>query len=207
MNKGKPSQAQVDELLDELVIPFYNVFRDMHLPGTDRRENDAEHSWSLSLLACSLAPHIDTTLNIGLVCQFAIVHDLVEVYADDVSVWADDAVLASKQLKEAAALEKIAEKFKHFPWLVETLQKYESQDTNESRYVRAIDKYIAVCIRFKDGGEFYRSEKITKEFFDKNMEIHRKKAQGHPGAAEYYERIRAEYDKHPEHFYQGKLSV
>jgi 5'-deoxynucleotidase YfbR-like HD superfamily hydrolase len=189
----------------EIILPFYEVGRDMLLPtqpeGRRRNEKDAEHSWSVGILACALAQHVDPTLDVGLVSQFASIHDLVEVYADDTSVWAADEALDFKESKEADALQKIKDRFSHFPWLVTTIEAYERQDTNEALFVRAIDKYIALCIRFMDGGEFFRSNGITKEIFDKNLEAHRKKAHGHTGVAEYYEKIRSIYDQHSEHFY------
>ncbi len=203
----KPSHEQVNELIEEIILPFYVVERDMLLPnqpeGQRRNENDAEHSWSVGILACALAQHVDPTLDVGLVSQFAIIHDLVEVYADDTSVWANSSALEAKESKEAIALQKIKDKFAHIPWLVKTVEDYEKQDTNEALYVRAIDKYIAVCIRFMDGGEFYRSKGITKDIFDKSLESHRRKAHGHAGVAEYYEKVRAIYDEHPEHFHVG----
>ncbi len=203
----KSTHEQAKDLISEVILPFYGIERDMLLPnqpeGHRRNENDAEHSWSVAVLACSLAPHIDASLDIGLVSQFSIVHDLVEVYASDTSVWADDEVLESKEQNEAEALEKLKLRFANFPWLIDTVDCYERQDTNEALYVRAIDKYISLMIRFFDGGEYYRSRGITKEIFDRNLAIHRKKAHGHPGVAEYYEKIRSEYDEHPEHFHKS----
>jgi 5'-deoxynucleotidase YfbR-like HD superfamily hydrolase len=202
----KPTHDEVKGLISEVILPFYEIERDMLLPtvpeGQRRNENDAEHSWSVAMLACTLAPHIDPGLDIGKVSQFAIVHDLVELFADDTSVWAEDSALAAKDQKEANALAQLKERFSNFPWLIETVEAYEKQDSNEALYVRAIDKYIAVAIRFMDGGEFYRNRGITKEIFDRNLATHREKAHGHPGVAEYYEQVRAEYDAHPEHFHQ-----
>jgi putative hydrolase of HD superfamily len=201
----KPSHDDVVELLSKLILPFYAIERDMLVPpgrnGLERRENDAEHSWSVAVLACSLAPHIDESLDIGLVSQFAIVHDLVEVFASDVSVWADQTALDNKSANEAAALEKIQQRFSHFPWLVSTLEAYERQDSNEAKYVRAIDKYIALSIRFLDGGYFFRKEKISFSMFEETLQSHRAKAHSHPGVAEYYEKVRALYEQHPEHFF------
>jgi len=201
----KPTHGEVKELISEVILPFYGVERDMLVPtqpeGYRRNENDAEHSWSVTILACSLAGHIDPTLDVGLVSQFGSVHDLVEVYAIDTSTWADDDALAAKPRIEAEALAKIKSRWANFPWLVATVEAYERLDTKEALYVRAIDKYIASTIRFMDGGEFYRSHGITREIFERNLAIHRQKAHGHPGVAYYYEQIRAEYDQHPEHFY------
>jgi putative hydrolase of HD superfamily len=201
----KPTHDEAKDLIRDIILPFYAIERDMLVPaqsqGRRRNENDAEHSWSVAILACALAPHIDSKLDLGLISQFGIVHDLVEVYAMDTSVWADDPLLALKEDNEAKALRKMKSKFSHFPWLIQTIETYERQDTGEALYVRAIDKYIALVIRFMDGGEFYRSQGITKEIFERNLTTHRAKAHRHPGVAEYYEKIRTEYDEHPEHFY------
>jgi 5'-deoxynucleotidase YfbR-like HD superfamily hydrolase len=200
----KPTHDEVKQLISDIILPFYAIQRDMLVAaaaaGQSRNENDAEHSWSVALLACSLAPHIDATLDIGLVSQFALVHDLVEVYADDTSVWADNDALDTKDNKEAQALARIQRDFSHFPWLIKTIKVYEKQDCNEALYVRSMDKYIAVCLRFMDGGEFFKKQGITKEIFDAKMAIHRQKAHGHAGAAAYYEESRKEYELHPEHF-------
>lgn len=199
---------QAKELIKELILPFYGIERDMRVPSSDsdiwRKENDAEHSWSVGVLACSLAPQIDSNLDIGLVSQFALVHDLVEVYAGDTSVFADKDSLATKQENERRALEQIVERFGRFPWLIGTVDAYERQDSPEALYIRAIDKYIALCIRFMDEGAYYRERGITKETFDERHDLHRKKAHGHPGAAEYYEMIREEFDQHPEYFAVSK---
>lgn len=190
------------DLLQNALIPFTAIQRDMLMPPDfEQTENDAEHSWSLAVLACSLAPYIDKTLDIGLVAQFSLVHDLVELYAGDISVWAHSSELSQKDNKEIDAFEVIKTRFGHFTWLIETIEAYERLDTNEARYVKAMDKYIALCIRTMDEGRFYKQHKITKEKFEKKLKTHRKKAHVHSGAAEYYEAIRTEIDAHPEFFH------
>lgn len=166
----------------------------------EREENDAEHSWSLALVACTMAPHIDEKLDVGLVAQFAIVHDLVEIYADDVSVWAHESALAAKEENEAKALRKFKKEFAHFPWLVNTLLRYEAQSTDEARFVKSIDKYLAISLRFMDGGRLFKKRGITKETFSKKIQTPLRKARGHASAAEYYEHVLALYEQHPEHF-------
>ena len=80
---GKPTFADIEKVMRELVIGSYGVERSIPLPLSSglRRENDGEHAWSIALIACMLAPHIDKKLDVGKVCQFAVVHDLTEVHA------------------------------------------------------------------------------------------------------------------------------
>ncbi len=198
----KPSLDQIEELFTELVLPFYQLERDMGLPIEKRRnETDTEHSWSLAFLACALAPHVDKTLNIGLVCQLALVHDLLEIYAGDASVWDSPAVTTQKD-KEAEAVNVLAKKFGHFPWINQMIEIYERRDTNEARYVFACDKIIPLVIRKLDKGKSYIDKKLTKEQFDAGLVENRQKAHAHEAMAEYYEAMRAVFDEHPEYFYQ-----
>ncbi|MEK7152377.1 MAG: HD domain-containing protein, partial [Patescibacteria group bacterium] len=118
---SRPTHTQIEYLLRTLVLPFYHIKRDMPLPiGERRRENDAEHSWSIAMLACSLAREIDPNLDVGKICQFAVAHDLVEVYAGDTSTFASEAKHASKAEREEKALQTITREFAHFPWIIET---------------------------------------------------------------------------------------
>jgi len=104
-----PKLRELLELTTKLMLPFYQVERDLMLPIKPRRaENDVEHSWSVAFLACSLAPEIDKRLDLGKIAQFAIVHDVVEVFAGDTSPWHDQATRVSKDEREEKALQHIS---------------------------------------------------------------------------------------------------
>lgn len=51
--------------------------------GLDRRENSAEHSWSLAMGAMTFAPLVDPDLDVLRVIQMALLHDIVETDAGD----------------------------------------------------------------------------------------------------------------------------
>jgi len=202
-----PLHGEIMDFLGEVSLPFYLVKRDMTVPdgnGGHREENDAEHSWNLTMIACMLAPHIDPNLDVGIIAQLCPVHDLVEVIVQDTSVWSSKAELATKEEREADALKILRTRWAIFPWLIQMLDIYERQDTNEARYVRSIDKYIAICTRFMERGSFIHQKAITKEMFDEYLIEHRIKAQVHLGAAAYYEAARADFEAHPEHFAPSK---
>jgi 5'-deoxynucleotidase YfbR-like HD superfamily hydrolase len=205
---SKPTLSDIEHIVEDLILPFFEIERDMALPITKRRmENDAEHSWSVALIACSLAPLVDKKLDVGLVSQFAIVHDLVEVYAGDTSVWANDDLLVTKEERELKALELIKEKYKQFSWMADKIELYEQKDINEALYVCAVDKLVALMIRHLDKGRFYVDEKhITFEKFNKMLVKQREKAHLHPVIGEYYEELRVIFKDHPEYFFQGPES-
>jgi 5'-deoxynucleotidase YfbR-like HD superfamily hydrolase len=199
----KPTHYDIEKLIKGLVLPFCHVKRDMPLPVGERRwENDAEHSWSVAFLACTLAPKLDPSLDISKICQFAVVHDLVEVYATDTSTFADHEHLATKVEREEQALKRISSETTQFPWIAETIEAYERQDTPEAKFVSAIDKYIAVTYDLIDEGKLFRERKMSLEEYNKSLESQRRKVQDHPLVAEYYEEVRTQLDAHPEFFHQ-----
>lgn len=173
----------------------------MDLPIHDRPENDAEHSWSLALAACTLAPEIDQALDTGKIAQYAIVHDLVEVYSGDVSIYDVDPELHdNKEDNEARAMETLRSKHTHTPWIIQTIDEYERKDTPEARYVWAMDKYVALYMRLLYAKPFFYKKGITKEFFDKSMARVRKKTAAFPVVAQLFDELVAEFDAHPEWF-------
>ena len=50
---------------------------------------------------------MDSKLDVGKICQFATVYDLVEVYAGDTSSFADESKKATKEQREENALRKL----------------------------------------------------------------------------------------------------
>lgn len=198
----KPKHAQIEELIRKIILPFYHVMRGMPLPVGERRwENDAEHSWSVAFLACALAPQLDPTLDVGKIAQYAIAHDLVEVYATDTSTFDDAEKIATKSEREDNALRQIANETVHFPWIVDTIHEYEQRGTKEARFVYAVDKYIATTYDYIDEGKLFRERKITLDDYNHSLTDHRTKAQSHSEIGKYYDEVRALLNSHPEFFH------
>lgn len=109
------------------------------------RENDAEHSFMLALVAGEIAAQYYPGFDTGLVYQFSIVHDLVELKTDDVATFIlSESELASKEAAEHAALESLANDLP--PHTAHTLLRYEAQIEKEARFVRLVDKLLPVIV-------------------------------------------------------------
>lgn len=200
----KPALSDLENIISDLALPFYLIERDAVVPvGSRRFENDVEHSWSVALLACSLAPEVDKSLNVGRVAQFAIVHDLVEVFAGDTSPWQKQNASESKEEREEKAQEYIAKHFARFPWIAGTIKEYESRASNEAKFVWAVDKVIILIMRHLDKGRYYIENGITKQRFDERLTGHRKKAHAHPAVGDYYEQLLEVFERHPEYFHSS----
>ena len=145
VNKKKVQQAHDDLIkLGDVTTRFANIHRATLYPN-GRPENDVEHSFHLAISATEIAASYHPELDVGLVSQFSIVHDLVEIYAGDVpSYKLNDDELARKEEAERIALEKL---LKELPsYTAKILSRYEAQKEPEARFVRFIDKLLPPVI-------------------------------------------------------------
>lgn len=199
---NSPSHDEIEQLIRQIVVPFYKLERRTPVPGTvDRYENDAEHSWSVALLACALAPQVDASLDVGLIAQFAIVHDVVEVFAGDTAVFhSDESAKASKVTREAASLKHLQSEFGYLPWISQMIEQYESQTSDEAKFVYAVDKYIAVMFDYINKVKYLKDAGWTQAQYNKQLEAHRQKAHTHAAVGKYYDEVRVLLDAHPEYF-------
>ena len=82
------------------------VFRQNLLIDGSRRENDAEHSWHLAVMACILQEYVDEPVDLVRVLKMVLLHDLVEVDAGDAFCY-DEAANLNKSAREAAAAKNL----------------------------------------------------------------------------------------------------
>lgn len=199
-----PNFKEVGQLFEGLILPFLEIERDMRLPlSTRRTENDAEHSWSLSLIACSLAERIDESLDVGRIAELCVVHDLVEIRAGDTSVW-DTEGQKTKADREEMALTEIRKDYADFSWLVAAIEEYEAKSSPEAIYVNAVDKYVAIYTRMLDcqaGNHFYVDDvPLTIEQFKERIAVPRQKAHAQPVVGELFDEVYSIFLSHPEWF-------
>lgn len=187
-------------LASNLLIPSATVFRTVKVqPELDRFENDAEHSFLLATLGCAIAQQLNTTLDLGKVSQYALVHDLVEVYAGDTTIWATAEEHNSKVQREEAALKQIEERFgKRFPWIDQTIKKYELFDDAESCFVYALDKIIPYIVMAAVDHQPFPPD---KDLYEEKMGIARKKIARYPELLNLFEDLDTDYKTRP-HFFR-----
>lgn len=111
----------------------------------ETRENDAEHSYMLALVAAEIADQYFPELDSGLVGRFAIVHDLLELETGDVATFGiSDSDLAAKHQAESSAIDRLLKSLPRSTGLL--LEVYEQQNVPEARFVRFIDKLLPLVV-------------------------------------------------------------
>lgn len=146
------AEAMID--LGELALAFGCINRTaVYHPDGVTPESDTDHTVMLGWLACAFAARCFPELDLGLVSQFAMVHDAPELYAGDtptLRITADG--LAAKAVREHAALTRLTREFKaDLPWFPDTIATYEAQVLPEARFVRGLDKVLPKIVHLLDG--------------------------------------------------------
>lgn len=160
------------------------VIRRTRLPGSGRRENSAEHTWHIVLMAVTLAEHASTAgLDLTRVVQMLLVHDLVEIDAGDTFGY-DTAGHADKREREVRAAERIfgllpADQAAEFRALWE---EFEAVATPEARFALALDRLQAVMLNAAAAGGSWREHGIT---YDRVVARNRVIADGSPALWQY----------------------
>lgn len=132
-----------------------------HPDGTP--ESDSDHTVMLAWLAPALVAVTAPWLDAGLVAQFAIVHDAVEVFAGDTPTLRIDAAgrRAKAAREEQARLRWHAELDGTLGWLPAMISRYEAQREPEARFTRAVDKCLPLFVHLACGCADLRAYGVT----------------------------------------------
>lgn len=158
------AQGLVD--IGKLILQFAKVNRvTLHEDGK-RLESDTDHTIMLSVSALALGSRLyKDKLDLGMVAQFAIIHDLVEVYAMDTDSFGITAEgKKAKDEREYQAFLRIQEEFKDvYPWIPEMIEKYEALDTIEARFVKTVDKAMSKITHILNDGQYFKNRGLSEE--------------------------------------------
>ena len=133
-----------------------NVFRQTHLSGHGRRENDAEHAWHMAIMAYLLREYANEEVDITKVMLMCLIHDIVEIDAGDTYAY-DEENLKTQKAREDAAKERI---FSILPddqkkELIALFDEFEEYETAESKYAHTLDNLQPLMLNdSNDGGDW-----------------------------------------------------
>ena len=144
--------AKQIEFIEEVDKLKY-IERKTRLFKSDRRENDAEHSWHLSLMAIVLSEHSNGNIDVLKVIKMLLIHDIVEIDAGDTFLF--DTIKNHENTEE----ELIAAKriFGILPYgqaedLVAIWKEFEEGETPDAKFAKSMDRFQPVLQNQSNNG-------------------------------------------------------
>lgn len=139
------------------------ILRRTSLVGGDRRENSAEHSWHLAVMAMVLAEHANETIDLLHTLKLLLVHDIVEIDAGDTFAYDVQANL-DKEQRERAAATRI---FGLLPddqrdELRALWEEFDARQTPEAHFANALDRLMPSLQNYQNGGGTWRAAGVDQ---------------------------------------------
>jgi putative hydrolases of HD superfamily len=159
----QPLDSQLRFLLE--ADRLKGVLRQSQLIDGSRRENSAEHSWHLALMSLVLGEYAPAGTDLGRVTAMTVIHDLVEIDAGDLFVYADEPAQARQEAAERAAAERLfallpASQAASFRALWD---EFEERRTPEAKFARALDRLQPMLANFQLGGGTWAQHGVTAD--------------------------------------------
>lgn len=134
-----------DENLEVLyqIFKLKNLFRQGWLKrdvSEAHGESVADHTFGTAMTAWLLANHLGLNLNMEKVLKMALVHEIGEIYAGDITP-VDGISLTEKYDLELMSIEKVFESYPDSHEFVNLWKEFEEAQTAEAIFLKQIDKF------------------------------------------------------------------
>ena len=155
-------QKQLDFILE--IDKEKNIFRQTHLSGHGRNENDAEHAWHMAIMAYLLQEYSNEKIDVARVMLMCLIHDVVEIDAGDTYAY-DAEGLKTQKAREEAAKERL---YSMLPDdqkadLTAIFDEFEERKTPEAKFARALDNLQPLLLNNSNDGGDWRNHDVTAE--------------------------------------------
>ena len=140
-----------------------NIFRQTYLADGKRKENDAEHSWHLAVMAVLLKEHMKEAVDVARVMTMVLIHDLVEIDAGDTYAY-DDAGAKIKRERELKAADRIfgllpEDQGRYFRELWDEFEEYQSAD---AKFAHLLDNFQPFLLNDASQGKSWEEHGVRK---------------------------------------------
>lgn len=158
-------KQQLDFIIE--IDKVKSIFRKSRIFDGSRHENDAEHSWTICMMAIIMQEHANFKVDIIKVIHMLLIHDIVEIDAGDVFLYSE--ARNDVHEKEEAAAKRI---FGMLPddqceYFINLWREFEVRETNEAKFAAVFDRLEPVLQNtFHNGGtwkEFGVSKAVVLE--------------------------------------------
>ena len=138
------------------------VFRRAYITDASRRENSAEHSWHVAIMAMMLGEYANEDIDLLRVIKMLLIHDIPEIDAGDTSIYAraSDPNSTNREIRGAERIfsllpEGQAQEARDI-WY-----EFEQGKTSESKFARSLDRLIPLIHNYCTQGKRWKEDGIT----------------------------------------------
>lgn len=140
------------------------IERQTYLHDGLRKEDDAEHSWHLALMALLLGEYANEKIDTLRVMAMVLIHDMVEIDAGDTYAY-DKAAHKTKRERELKAAERIfsilpQDQAEYFRGLWD---EFEEGETMEAKFAHSLDNVQPLMLNDASDGLSWRERGIKRE--------------------------------------------
>ena len=163
------------------------VLRKTVVLDASRRENDAEHSWHLAVMALTMQEHAAEPVDLVKVIKMVLIHDLVEIDAGDTFAY-DEVGALDKEERERKAADRIFYLLpKDQAAEIDALwTEFELRKSPESKFAAAMDRFQPLLHNYLTEGVAWKKHGIRKsQVIERNKHI----AEGSPALWDYAQLI------------------
>lgn len=158
-----------------------SIFRQTHLSGHGRNENDAEHSWHMAIMAYLLKEYANERVDISKVMMMCLIHDIVEIDAGDTYAYDAEGLKTQKQ-REDRAKERI---FSMLPEeqgreLTALFDEFEAYETPEAKFAHTMDNLQPLILNNSNEGGDWQEHNVTAE------QVYTRQRQSHLGSEQLF---------------------
>jgi len=162
LNKQLYFTAEIDKMT--------SVLRRTKLIDGSRRENDAEHSWHIAVMALIFSEYAVRKPDIGRVVQMCVVHDLVEIYAGDTFAY-DEKGNEDKEERERKAADRL---FALLPkeqgdYIRKLWEEFDAIETVDAKYAACLDRLQPFLHNTLTDGHTWVESGASRKAIEKRM--------------------------------------
>lgn len=167
------------------------IIRQTYLADGSRKEDDAEHSWHLALMAVLLKEYSNEEVDLAKVIPMVLIHDLVEIDAGDTYAYSGEDPKVTEE-RERKAAERI---FGLLPedqgrWLRDLWEEFEAYKTPEAKFARTLDNCQPLLLNDASDGKSWSEHDVHKS------QIYKRNQHTSEGSGEIWEYMQLLIDKH-----------
>jgi putative hydrolase of HD superfamily len=145
-----------------------HILRKSKLFDGNRFENDAEHSWTICIMAFLLKEYSNFSINLEKVILMLLIHDIVEIDAGDTFLYSAERNNVHDIEKKAA--ERIFRLLDNDQkdYLMNLWDEFEEKETNEAKFASIFDRLEPLLQNYINEGFNWKKYNITYDMIIKN---------------------------------------